>query len=418
MRQGHVAAQAAHGRHLVRMDGMDDAARPEEEQRLEQGMGEEVEHRGHVAQPARVGIGRGADAERDDHEADLRDGAEGQHALDVALHAGHHGGVERCEGPDVGRPVQHLGGIADEQGEHPRHEVDTGDDHRRGMDQRRDGRRTLHGVGQPDVQREHGALAGAADEHQPQCQRDHPSGGGQHGRIGREGEGPGVVTVEKDAYEKTQVGETGHDEGLLRGGDGLGLRVVEADQQIGAYAHQFPEEVHLEDVRGHDQPHHAHREERQESVVALEAPLALHVAERVDVDHERDGRDDDKHHHRDRVELDAQVDVQRLTDGQPDGVPRHERRIEARGVTPHAEEVLPGGRVAQDRHHGHYGRADGAGHRGSELHAGDAEHEETHERQQQNQNRIFHKASLFAGIVTTSSGAGCGPGYCGCCGRC
>ena len=35
--------------------------------------------------------------------------------------------------------------------------------------------RTFHGIGQPDVKREHGALAGSADEHQSQRQRNHGS---------------------------------------------------------------------------------------------------------------------------------------------------------------------------------------------------------------------------------------------------
>ena len=259
------------------------------------------------------------------------------------------------------------------------------------MDQRRDGRRALHGVGQPDVQREHGALARAADEHQPQGQRDHAARGDEQLRVGREGERAGVVAVEEDADEEAQVGEARYDEGLLRGGDRLLLRVVEADQQVGADTHQLPEEVHLEDVRGDDQPHHAHREQRQEGVVALEAPLALHVAERVDVDHERDGRDHDEHHHRDRVEQDAQVDVQRRGDRQPDAVPRHKGRIEPRGIASHGKEVFEGRAVAHRGHDGHDGRSDDTCHHGPELHAGKAQHEEAHERQQQNQNRIFHK---------------------------
>lgn len=187
--------------------------------------------------------------------------------------------------------------------------------------------------------------------------------------------------------------------------DRLLLRVVEADEQVGAYAHQLPEEVHLKDVRGDDQPQHAHREERQEGVVALEAPLALHVSERVDVDHERDGRDDDEHHHRDGIEQDAQVDVQRPADGQPEGVPRDRRRVEARGVAPLDEEVLPGGHVAHRGHDGHDGRADESGRLRAHLHAEEAEQQEAHEGQHEQKNRIFHKR-LCLRRITTSCRAG------------
>ena len=270
------------------------------------------------------------------------------------------------------------------------------------MDQRRDGRRALHGVGQPDVQREHGALARTADEHQPQGQRNHPAGRSERRSGGREGEGPGVVAVDEDADEEAQVGEARDDEGLLRGGDRRGLRVVEADQEVGAHAHQLPEEIHLEDVRRHDQPHHAHREQRQEGVVALEAPLALHVAQRVDVDHERDGGDHHEHHHRDRVEEHAQIDVQVARDGQPDRIPRNDGREDPGSVTPGGK-VFVSGRIAQHGHHGQHGRSDGPRHRGAELHAREPQKEEAHEGQQQNQNRIFHKRSQR---VTTSSRAG------------
>ena len=394
---------------------MDDAPRAEEQQRLEHGVGEEVEHRGHVTQPSGVRVGRGRDAQRHEHEPDLRNGAERQHTLDVALHTGHDGGVKRREGPDISRPMQHFGRIADEERKHPRHEVDARHDHRRGMDQRRHGRGPLHGVGQPDVQREHGALARAADEHQPQRQRDHRPGGHQRVRLGREGEGPGVVAVDQDAYQEAQVGEARHDEGLLRGGHGLLLRIVEADQQVGADAHQLPEEVHLEDVGRHDQPDHAHREERQKGIVTLEAPLALHVAQRVDVDHQRHRGDHHEHHHRDRVEQNAQVDVQRTADGQPHGVPGDLRRKHARGIAP-GREVFESRPIAQQRHDGQHGRAHGARRRGTHLHARKPQHEETRQRKQQNQNRIFHRRSFFR-TVTTSFPAGSGRRCCGCCGR-
>ena len=297
--------------------------------------------------------------------------------------------------------MQHLGSVADEEREHPRHEVDARHDHRGGMDQRRHGRRAFHSVGQPDVQREHGALARAADEHQPQSQRDHRPGGREGLCRRREGEGPGVVAVDEDADEEAQVGEARHDESLLRRGHGLRLRVVEADQQVGAHAHQLPEEVHLEDVGGNHQPHHTHREEREEGIVALEAPFALHVAQRVDVDHQRDRGDHHEHHHRDRIEQDAQVDVQLPADGQPHDVPRDEGRERARGVAP-GREVFESRVITQQRHRGQHGRADETRCDGAHLHAREPQHEEAHERQQKYQDRIFHSEAF----VTTSSPAG------------
>ena len=48
----------------------------------------------------------------------------------------------------------------------PRHHVDAGRDHGRGVDQRGDRRRTGHGVRQPDVQRNLRRLAAGADQQQ------------------------------------------------------------------------------------------------------------------------------------------------------------------------------------------------------------------------------------------------------------
>ena len=55
---------------------MDDGAGGQEEQRLEEGVGEEVEDAGGV----------GSDSAGQEHVAELRDGGVGEDALDVVLH--------------------------------------------------------------------------------------------------------------------------------------------------------------------------------------------------------------------------------------------------------------------------------------------------------------------------------------------
>ena len=191
------------------------------------------------------------------------------------------------------------------------------------MDEGTDRRRTLHGVGQPDVQGEHGTLACTADEHQPQGQRKHGTTFGQSHLSGGECIGACIVTIHQDTDEEAQVGEARHDERFLRSGDGGRFGIIESDEQIGRYTHQLPEEVHLEDVRGYHQAQHGHGEERQKGIVALETPLTLHVAEGVDVYHQADGRDDDEHHYRDGVEQDTHVNAQVLAERQPVEVVGH-----------------------------------------------------------------------------------------------
>ena len=73
---GIALPQPAHLAHvLLVMHRGDHRARAEEQQRLEEGMGEEVEHAEAVA----------ADAEADEHVAELRAGRIGDHPLDVVL---------------------------------------------------------------------------------------------------------------------------------------------------------------------------------------------------------------------------------------------------------------------------------------------------------------------------------------------
>ena len=131
----------------------DHRAGAEEQHRLEEGVGEEVEHRHRI----------GADPRRHEHVAELRAGRIGDHPLDVVLHQPDRRREERRRRADEGdegqrmrRPLQHRRHPADQ--EHARRH------HRRGMDQRGDRRRALHRVRQPGVQEELRRLAHGADE--------------------------------------------------------------------------------------------------------------------------------------------------------------------------------------------------------------------------------------------------------------
>ena len=164
------------------------------------------------------------------------------------------------------------------------------------MDECRYRRRTLHGIGQPDVQREHGRLTGTTDEHQHQCGRnDKATGSHSLGDITldercrplphhdipgkRETERIDEVAEGQDTHEEEHIGKAGDDERFLRGSDGRLQRIVESNEQIGRDTYEFPEHIHLEDIGGEYQTQHRHREETQESVITLEALLPVHIAE-------------------------------------------------------------------------------------------------------------------------------------------
>ena len=183
------------------------------------------------------------------------------------------------------------------------------------MDQGRDRCRTFHGIGQPNVQGEHRTLTGTTDKHHEEGHRQNPVASVETGRklrhrIQVEAERSHIVAVEQDTDEEEQVGETCHDESLLRSGNGSMQRIIETDEQVGAHTHQLPEQIHLEDVGGYDQTQHRHGEKTQEGIVTLESFLTMHITERIDVHHQTHRRDDDEHHHRNRCQTEAQGEHQ------------------------------------------------------------------------------------------------------------
>ena len=252
------------------------------------------------------------------HKGNLRDSGEGKHTLDITLGTGNGCGIESGEDTYPYHNAQLRLRILNPQGEHTGDLEHTSNDHRCGVNQRADWCRTLHGIGQPDMQREHRTLTGTTNEHQHQCRRQDEASCGKclggitlnkrrgalaHHDISREGETErvSIIAEEQDTYQEEHIREACHDERLLRGCDGRLQRIVESNQQIRGYTHQLPEGVHLEDIRGDYQAQHRHGEQAQERIVALEALLTVHIAERVDMHHQRYCRDDNEHHHGDGV---------------------------------------------------------------------------------------------------------------------
>ena len=134
---------------------VDHRAGAEEQQRLEEGVGHQVEHR--------RGVGR--DAGGEEHVAELRAGRIGDDALDVVLHQADRGGEDRGRGADDGDDGERVRRVFEHRRQAADHEH-AGGHHRRGMDQRRDRRRAFHRVRQPGVQAELRRLAHGADEQQ------------------------------------------------------------------------------------------------------------------------------------------------------------------------------------------------------------------------------------------------------------
>ena len=193
--------------------------------------------------------------------------------------------------------------------------VDAGRDHRRGMDESRDGRRALHGVGQPDIQWNLRRLAGGADEEQQRDERQHAEGRLDRHRLhgladGHEVERPDRPEQQQRPQDEGVVTDAVDDKRLLRRVRGRCLFVVVADEQVGAEPHAFPADEHDQRVGAEHEQQHEEDEEVQVGEVPREVGVGLlvHVGRRVDVDERADAGDDEDHHGRQRIEAEAHVE--------------------------------------------------------------------------------------------------------------
>ena len=128
------------------------------------------------------------------------------------------------------------------------------------------------------------------------------------------------------------------------------LLVVVADEQVGADADALPSEVEKQEVVGEDEGQHRRREEGLDGEVPAVAGVALHVAQRVDLDHQADEADNRQHDGGKLVEgeADAQLEV---GEGDPvgAGVPGLKLAAGRQGV----------GEVFEDEEEEHEGSGDG-----------------------------------------------------------
>ncbi len=281
-----------------------------------------------------------ADAERGNHKPKLRNSRVREDAFDVVLRHTNRPGKQRGERANQGddrhrRSADFRGG--DVQRERARDQKHPGGDHRRGVNQRADRRRTFHRVRQPDVERKLRALANRAAENQ---ERDHGDPG-HAGKCLRFGEvmqiflGEDLIKiqaagldVEKNQADKENCVADARGEECFESGKfcAHGLRIVDvmfvrradrpkADEQVRTQAHDFPEQKELEQVRRN---HHSEHPARKQGNVGEEAGVAwivadvmmsvfvgvavAHITDAVDKDHQANGRHHKKHHRHERID--------------------------------------------------------------------------------------------------------------------
>ena len=100
----------------------------------------------------------------------------------------------------------------------------------------------------------------------------------------------------KDAQQQAEVTNPVHHKSLLSGVGGTVAVVPEAHQQVGAHAHQLPEDVDLQKIGADDQTQHGAAEQRQVREKAHIALVMGHVAVGIHQHQQGDGGDQRQHH--------------------------------------------------------------------------------------------------------------------------
>jgi hypothetical protein len=286
---------------------MDDRAAAEEEERLEERVGHQVER----------ACGVRPDSHRGEHVPELRYGRVRQHALDVVLHESNGGGHQRRQHANDRDNLHDHRRVREEHGV-ATHHVDARRDHRRGVNQCGDRSRAFHRVGEPHVQRNLCALASGADEEKHANEGENAKrhrldrhAGGQVLDLAEVERAEGEED-EKDAEDEAPVTDAIGDERLLARIRRALLLVPVTDQQVRAQAHAFPAHEHHQEIAAQDEHEHEEAEQIEVAEESRETAARLlgHVRRRIHMDQGADPGDDENHHPGKRIEAESPLDVQ------------------------------------------------------------------------------------------------------------
>ena len=222
----------------------------------------------------------GSEADRHHHVAELRKRGVGEDAFDVVLLRRHQGGEHGGDRPDPGDHEERIRRSVDQKTDAHEH-VNARRHHRRRMDQSRDGRRTFHRVGQPNVKRKLRRLSDRAAENKERR-------GGQitgvpakarHSlRDIAENKRAGRAPDHENAEHESEVAKAIGDERFLRRLHRSRPFKPMPDEQIRADPDQLPKDEHHDEVVRQNDPEHGEHEERERREVARLARVRAHVA--------------------------------------------------------------------------------------------------------------------------------------------
>ena len=285
----------------------------QEQQGFKESVGHHMEHR--------HGIGRRTQSHS--HVAQLRQGGIRNHTFDVVLnHAQetHKQGSNRTDYHDDRQgSAAHL-----INRRHTRYHEQTGGNHGCGVNQCRNRGRTFHRIRQPNVQRELRRFTHRTDkQEQTGYGNQRPFHTGEQldsGRLNIRQISEYILIAQAaaeigkhqaDTEQKSEVTDTVDQKGFQVGKNRARTFEIETDQEIRHQAHSLPAEEELDEVVAHNQHQHAESKQRNIAEEALVADFFIvHIADGVDMHHQRHAGDHDHHHRRHRIDQEADGEIQ------------------------------------------------------------------------------------------------------------
>ena len=266
----------------------------------------------------------GADAQQQHQQAERGDRGLRQHLLQVSLLERRNRAPEQRHRPEThqqpgpnARAAQHR--------RKARQQVNTRLHHGGRMEIGRNRRRRLHGIGQPELERELRALGESRRQHQRQ----------QHRIRGVAGQAPEFADfpAAADALEENgrrqqrESADAGHHQGLHRRPPRRHARGIEADQQERGDRGHFPEHKERHQVVAQHQPLHGAHEHQHEAEEPAPMWMPGKVFSGIDEDECADPGNRQREDEAQPVELEAEPQAMRPTPFQPpiEGAVRHSR---------------------------------------------------------------------------------------------
>ena len=234
----------------------------------------------------------------------------GQRLFQIALPQRHDRGHQRRHQPRRAkrqRPCRR----APQNRVQPRQKIDPRLDHRGRVQIGRNRRRRGHGIGQPEMKRKLRRFGECTKQNQYQDRAIYPAV--LQARPGQDLHQ--IHTARLDPHQdqpgqQRQPSGPGHQHRLQRIAPGLRPVMVEADQQIGGHAGQFPEHEQRDQITGQHQPQHRDHEGDQIQHETPETRMSAHIADRIKQDQRADPADHQRKDQRQPVHHETQRDAQ------------------------------------------------------------------------------------------------------------